>query len=63
MRSGKVSFSGVVKHVCLVYAPDARPGDYVLVHVGFALSLIDGKEAERSYRLIEELGQLNQLSA
>jgi hydrogenase expression/formation protein HypC len=56
MRAGKVSFSGVVKQVCLEYTPEARPGDYVLVHVGFALGLIDAKEAARGYRLLERLG-------
>jgi hydrogenase expression/formation protein HypC len=63
MRSGKVSFNGVVKHVCLEYTPEAGPGDYVLVHVGFALGLIDAKEADRTYRQLEDLGQLERLSA
>jgi len=63
MRVGKVRFNGVAKHVCLEYTPDARPGDYVLVHAGFALSLIDTKEAERSYSLLEELRRMDKLSA
>lgn len=63
MRSGKVSFNGVVKQVCLEYTPEAGAGDYVLVHVGFALGLIDAKEADRTYRQLEELGQLERLSA
>jgi hydrogenase expression/formation protein HypC len=63
MRTGKVSFSGVVKQVCLEYTPEARPGDYVLVHVGFALGLIDANEADRSYRQLEELGQVKRMSA
>ena len=61
MKMAKVSFGGMVKQVCLEYTPDAAPGDYVLVHVGFALSRIDEAEAERTYRLLEELGQLGEL--
>jgi hydrogenase expression/formation protein HypC len=51
----------MIKQICLEYTPDAVPGDYVLVHVGFALSRIDEEEAERTYRLLEELGQLTEL--
>jgi hydrogenase expression/formation protein HypC len=58
LQVGKVSFGGMVKQVCLEYTPDAVPGDYVLVHVGFALSRIDEEEAERTYKLLEELGDL-----
>ena len=61
MKMAKVSFSGMVKQVCLEYTPEAVPGDYVLVHVGFALSRIDEAEAERTYKLLEELGQLEEL--
>ena len=61
MKMAKVSFSGMVKQVCLEYTPEAVPGDYVLVHVGFALSRIDEQEAERTYKLLEELGQLSEL--
>jgi hydrogenase expression/formation protein HypC len=61
LKMAKVSFGGMVKQVCLEYTPDAAPGDYVLVHVGFALSRIDEAEAERTYRLLEELGQLGEL--
>jgi hydrogenase expression/formation protein HypC len=62
IRSGKVSFAGVLKQVCLEYTPEARPGDYVLVHVGFALSTVDAEEAARTYKLLEELGQLDELN-
>lgn len=62
IKMAKVSFSGMVKQICLEYTADAVPGDYVLVHVGFALSKIDQEEAERTYRLLEELGQLNELA-
>jgi hydrogenase expression/formation protein HypC len=50
-----------VRKVCLEHLPDAGPGDYVLVHVGFALSKVDPEEAERTYRFLEELGQLGEL--
>ena len=62
MKMAKVSFSGMVKQVCLEYVPDAVTGDYVLVHVGFALSRVDEAEAERTLKLLEELGQLSELS-
>jgi hydrogenase expression/formation protein HypC len=58
---GKVNFGGALKQVCLEYTPDAAPGDYLLVHVGFAISRIDPEEAARTYRLLEELGQLTEL--
>jgi len=61
MKMARVSFGGMVKQICLEYTPEAVPGDYVLVHVGFALSRIDQEEAERTYRLLEELGQLAEL--
>jgi hydrogenase expression/formation protein HypC len=61
MKMGKVSFGGMVKQVCLEYIPDAVPGDYVLVHVGFALSKVNQEEAERTYRILEELDQLGEL--
>jgi hydrogenase expression/formation protein HypC len=55
---GKVSFAGVARRVCLEYVPEAQPGDYVLVHVGFALSRIDAAEAERVFALLRELDAL-----
>jgi hydrogenase expression/formation protein HypC len=61
MKMAKVSFGGMVKQVCLEYTPEAAVGDYVLVHVGFALSRVDQEEAERTYQLLEELGQLSEL--
>ena len=62
MKMGKVSFAGLVKQVCLEFTPEAVPGDYVLVHVGFALSRIDEEEAQQTYNLLEELGQLSELA-
>jgi hydrogenase expression/formation protein HypC len=58
VRMGKVSFEGVVRRVCLECVPDAVPGDYVLVHVGFALSRIDEEEAHRVFELLKELESL-----
>ena len=59
---GKVDFSGVVKRVCLEHVCDARPGDYVLVHVGFALSVIDEAEARRVFAFLEGTDQLDDLN-
>jgi hydrogenase expression/formation protein HypC len=58
---GTVSFGGITKDVCLAYVPEAKVGDYVVVHVGFALSTIDGAEAERVFRYLEEMGELAEL--
>ena len=58
---GKVSFDGVVKKVCLAHVPDAEPGEYVLVHVGFALSRIDEEHAREVFDLLEEMGSLEEL--
>ena len=58
---GKVDFSGVCKRVCLEHVPEVRPGDYVLVHVGFALSILDEAEAMRVFALLEEMNQLDEL--
>jgi hydrogenase expression/formation protein HypC len=60
---GKVDFSGVAKRVCLEHTADARPGDYVLVHVGFALSRIDETEARRVFEFLEAMNQLDELKA
>jgi len=46
LRMGEVDFSGVRKKVCLAYTPEAKVGDYVIVHVGFSISLLDQKKAE-----------------
>ncbi len=58
---GRANFGGIVKQVCLQYTPDALPGDYVLVHVGFALNKVDAAEAERTYKVLQDLGQLDEL--
>lgn len=58
---GKVDFSGVSKQVCLEHVPQAKVGDYVLVHVGFALSAIDEKEAMMVFDFLEKMNQLDEL--
>ena len=58
LRMAKVNFCGVGKDVCLEWLPEAQIGDYVLVHVGFALSKIDEKEAEETLRMLTEMGEL-----
>lgn len=58
LRMAKVNFGGVGKDVCLEWLPEAQIGDYVLVHVGFALSKIDEKEAEETLRMLTEMGEL-----
>jgi hydrogenase expression/formation protein HypC len=60
-RMGRVSFSGVVKEVSLAYVPDALVDDYVIVHVGFALSKVDHEEAQRVFSYLEEMGDLGEL--
>lgn len=52
---GKVDFGGVAREVCLAYVPDVKVGEYVIVHVGFALSKLDAEEARRTYELLAEL--------
>ncbi len=61
VRMGKANFGGIVKQVCLEYTPEANAGDYVLVHVGFALGKVDEDEAARTYKLLEEMEQLAEL--
>lgn len=61
LRRGRVDFSGIRKDVCLDYTPEARLGDYVLVHVGFALTVVDEAEAYRVFEALRELDQLDEL--
>jgi hydrogenase expression/formation protein HypC len=60
-RVGRVSFGGVVKEVSLAYVPEAQVGDYVIVHVGFALSRVDEAEAQRVFEYLEAMGDLGEL--
>lgn len=61
MNMGKVSFGGITKQVCLAYVPDVEVGEYVVVHVGFAISKIDEEEAHRVFELLAEMGELAEL--
>jgi hydrogenase expression/formation protein HypC len=61
MRSGRVSFSGVVKEANLACVPEAKIGDYVIVHVGFALSVVDEEEARKTLELLRQMGELAEL--
>ena len=61
MTMGQVSFGGIVKEVCLAYTPGAAVGDYVLVHVGFAISKIDEEQARDVFKALEEMGELGDL--
>jgi hydrogenase expression/formation protein HypC len=58
LRSGKVDFAGIQKRVNLSYVPEAVVGDYVLVHVGFAISTIDQAEAEQVFAYLKAMGDL-----
>jgi hydrogenase expression/formation protein HypC len=53
---GTVNFGGVRKDVCLAYVPEVRPGDYVIVHVGFAITRVDQAEAERTLDVLRAMG-------
>ena len=59
---GKIDFSGIFKRVCLEHVPEVRLGEYVLVHVGFALSRIDEEEASRVFAFLKEMKQLDELA-
>jgi len=56
MRQGRVAFGGIVKQANLAYVPEARPGDYVLVHAGFAIAVIDEREAARTLDFLAAAG-------
>ncbi len=59
-RRGRVDFGGIRKEINLAYVPEAEVGKYVLVHVGFAISVIDEEEAQRVFKYLEELGGLEE---
>ena len=61
LRRGKVDFGGVQKEVCLAYTPEASVGSYVLVHVGFALSVVDEAEAQKIFEALSEMERLAEL--
>lgn len=61
MNMARVSFGGIVKEVCLAYTPEVEVGDYVVVHVGFAISTIDESEAHKVFDFLKEMGELEEL--
>lgn len=60
-RSGRVNFGGIVKEVNLAYVPEAQVGDYVIVHVGFAISRLDEAEANQVFDYLKQMGDLSEL--
>ncbi|MBU0678435.1 MAG: HypC/HybG/HupF family hydrogenase formation chaperone [Verrucomicrobia bacterium] len=56
-RKGKVNFAGIVKEVSLAYVPDANVGDYVIVHAGFAISILDQDEARSVFELLDQMAE------
>ena len=62
-RTARVSFGGIVKEVSLAYVPEALEGEYVIVHVGFAISVLDEAEAMRTFDVLKQMGELAELDA
>ncbi len=60
-RMGRVSFDGVIKEVSLTLVPEARVNDYVLVHVGAAISVVNEEEAKKTFEILKQLGELHDL--
>jgi hydrogenase expression/formation protein HypC len=63
VRMARATFGGIVKEVCLDFTPEAEVGQYILVHVGFALNIVDEEEARLTFELLRELGQLDELDS
>ncbi len=59
VRVGRIEFGGIVRSACLDFVPEAVAGDYVMVHVGFAISRVDAAEAGRAYQALQEMGLLD----
>lgn len=62
MPTGQVSFGGIHKQVCLAYTPEVRVGEYVIVHVGFAISRLNEAEARKVFDLLREMDELGELA-
>lgn len=60
-RMGKIDFGGILKEACLAYVPEAKVGDYVIVHVGFALSRVDEDEAQKVFEYLKRMDELGEL--
>lgn len=61
VRMAKVSFGGILKEASLELVPEANEGDYVLVHVGVAISIVDEEEAHKTFQYLKEIGELDEL--
>lgn len=61
-RMGRINFGGVIKEVSLAYVPEVLVGDYVIVHVGFALSKVDEEEAQKVFGYLKQIGELDELA-
>ena len=61
-RTGRVNFGGIVKEVNLAYVPEAKVGNYVLVHVGFALTIVDEEEATKVFTYLKDMDELGELT-
>ncbi len=55
LRTGKIDFNGIVKDACLAYVPEAVVGDYVIIHAGFAISVLDEEQARETFKYLDEL--------
>jgi len=62
MLMGKVDFGGVSKQVCLAHVPEVKPGQYVIVHVGFGLSIVDEDEAKVIFEFLDQMNELDELA-
>ncbi len=60
-RSARVSFGGIVREVSLAYVPEATMNDYVVVHVGFAIGLLDEAEAMRTFEYLQQMGEIEEI--
>jgi hydrogenase expression/formation protein HypC len=58
LRMGRIDYGGVIKEACLAYVPEAKPGEYVIVHAGFALNVLAPDEAEETLKVFRELDEL-----
>lgn len=60
-RKGKVSFGGILKEINLFMVPEARIGDYVLVHVGVAINIVDEEEAQKTFNYLKQMGEVEEI--
>ena len=63
MRMGRIDYGGVVKEACLAYVPEAKTGEYVIVHAGFALNVLSPDEAEETLKVFRELEEISSPSS